>query len=357
MVVFLTRLVRLERGEVRLAASLVGVMFLTSLGAGAGATASGALLFARFGVEGLPQLYLALGIVSFVVALLVSIVFGAVRRDRVYPVTLAGLALALVGLRAVVIDPGELGYPTMWLGANVVAMLQGIVGWGVASWLCDARQAKRLFPLANAAKIGGAILGGAAVAPLVLVFRLEDLLVLWALTLVLTFVVILRIARTAPAAPVERRTISLSDELLSGFRVVAASPLLRWLAIALVLFSVLFFSLALPFTRAARAAMPQEDDLASFLGLFNASTTAVAFLASLFIANRVYARIGVVNAILGFTLIYLGAFVTLVLTDSFLAIAAARWLQMAWLAGIADAAYQALFNPVPQERRDQMRAF
>ena len=357
MVVFLTRLVRIERGELRLAASLVAVMFLTSLGAGAGATASDALLFSRFGVEGLPQLYLALGIVSFVVALLVSIVFGAVRRDRVYPVTLAGLALALVGLRAVVVDPGELGYPTMWLGANVVSMLQGIVGWGVASWLCDARQAKRLFPLANAAKIGGAILGGAAVAPLVLVFRLEDLLVLWALTLVLTFVLVLRIARTAPAAPVERRTVSLSDELLSGFRIVAASPLLRWLAIALVLFSVLFFSLALPFTRAARAAMPQEDDLASFLGLFNASTTAVAFLASLFIANRVYARIGVVNAILGFTLIYLGAFVTLVLTDSFLAIAAARWLQMAWLAGIADAAYQALFNPVPQERRDQMRAF
>ena len=32
-------------------------------------------------------------------------------------------------------------------------------------------------------------------------------------------------------------------------------------------------------------------------------------------------------------------------------------MQLAWLAGIADAAYQALFNPVPPERRDQMRAF
>jgi ATP/ADP translocase len=353
----LARLLRVERGETRLALSLVAVMFLTSIGAGAGATAADALLFARFGVESLPELYLALGIVSFACALVVSVVFGTVRRERVYPVTLAALAAVLVGLRAVVVSPGDISYPAMWLGANVVTMLQGIVGWGVASWLCDARQAKRLFPLANAAKIGGAILGAAAVAPLVLLFRLEDLLVVWALTLVVTFALVLRLARTAPAAPIERRTVSLRRELLAGFRVVSASPLLRWLAIALVLFSVLFFSLALPFTRAARAAIPQEDDLASFLGLFNASATAAAFLASLLIANRLYARFGVVNAILGFTLIYLGGFATLVLTDSFLAIAAVRWLQLAWLAGIADAAYQALFNPVPQERRDQMRAF
>ena len=351
------RLLRIERGETRLALSVVAVMFFTAVGAGAGATAADALLFARFGVGGLPQLYLALGVVSFVVALAVSVVFGAVRRERVYPVTLAALAAALVGLRALAADQGGPGYPAMWLGANVVTMLQGIVGWGVASWLCDARQAKRLFPLANAAKIGGAILGAAAVAPLVLIFRLEDLLVLWALTLLATFAIVVRLARTAPAAPIERRTVSLTEELLAGFRVVSASPLLRWLAVALVLFSVLFFSLALPFTRAARAAMPQEDDLASFLGLFNASATAAAFLASLLVANRIYARFGVVNAILGFTLIYLGGFVTLVLTDSFLAIAAVRWLQLAWLAGIADAAYQALFNPVPQERRDQMRAF
>src|SRR5438067_783473 len=353
----LARLVRIGPGEARLAATLAVVMLLTSAGAGAGATAADALLFARFGVDALPQLYLALGVVSFACALAVSVVFGAVRRDLVYPVTLAALAGGLVLLRALVLDPGGLGYPVLWLGANVVVMLQGIVGWGVASWLCDARQAKRLFPLANAAKILGTILGAAAITPLVLVFRLEDLLVLWAFTLGATFVLVVRVARSVPAAPVERRTQSLRRELFAGFGVVRASPLLRWLALALVLFSVLFFALALPFTRAARAAIPQEDDLVSFLGVFNATTTTVAFLASLLVANRLYARFGVVNAILAFTLIYLGAFVALALTDSFLVIVAARWLQLAWLAGVADAAYQALFNPVPPERRDQMRAF
>ncbi|MEK7862279.1 MAG: HEAT repeat domain-containing protein, partial [Chloroflexota bacterium] len=245
----------------------------------------------------------------------------------------------------------------MWLVANVVVSLQGIVAWGVASWLCDARQAKRIFPLANAAKILGAIVGSAAVAPLVLRVRLEDLLVLWAMTLAVALALVLRLRRGAPAAPVERQSVSLHAELVVGFRVVRGSPLLRYLAASLVLFSVLYFALALPFTRAAREAYPREDELAAFLGLFGATTTGAAFLASLFLANVLYRRFGVVNAIFAFTLIYLGGFAALVLTNSFAAVAAARWLQLAWLAGIADAAYQALFNPVPAERRDQMRAF
>lgn len=331
-------------------------MLLTALGAGVGSTASDALLFARFGVAALPQLYLALGIVSLVVALGVSALFGAVRRERVYPIALIGLALLLVALR-ILLASGEGAYPVMWLGANVVGMLQGIVAWGVASWLCDARQAKRIFPLANAAKILGTIIGTAAVGLLVRVVALEDLLVVWALALAATLAVVLWIRGSAPAAAPAPQGASLRDELLVGFRIVRRSRLLRWLAISLVLFSVLFFALALPFTRSVRAAMPDEADLASFLGLFNATTTAAAFLASLFVANRFYARFGVVNAILGFTLIYLAAFVVLVATDSFIAIVAVRWIQLAWLAGIADAAYQALFNPVPAERRDQMRAF
>lgn len=351
------RVLRVSAGETGLAVGLALIMLLTSLGQGAGATAMDALLFARFGTERLPQLYLALGVVSLVCALGVSVLFAAVRRDRAYPIVLAALVAALVALYAFVRTDVAIAYPVAWLGANVVVMFQGIVAWGVASWLCDARQAKRLFPLANAAKIGGVIVGSALVAPLVVLLRLDDLLVLWAVALALTLGVVWRVSRGVPAAPAADRGVSIARELVAGFRVVSGSRLLRLLAVSLVLFSVLFFALALPFTRAVRDAFPREDELASFLGLFNASVTAVAFLASLLVANRIYARIGVVNAILVFTLIYLAGFVALVATGSFVVVAAARWLQLAWLAGIADSAYQALFNPVPAERRDQMRAF
>ncbi|HEY6959658.1 MAG TPA: HEAT repeat domain-containing protein, partial [Candidatus Limnocylindria bacterium] len=350
------RLLRIRAGETRMALTLVGLMLVTSAGAGIGGTASDALLFARYGTAALPQLYLALGVVSFVCALGVSAVFGRVRRERVYPAALVALAALLVAVRAILLTGSDAAYPVMWLAANVVLMLQGIVAWGVASWLCDARQARRLFPVANAAKILGTIVGTASVGAFLVVARLDDLLIVWSVALVGALLVVVRIRGDAPATLVRTAT-PLREELLIGFRIVRTSSLLRWLAVSLVLFSVLFFALALPFTRAARAAMPDERDLASFLGVFNATTTAAAFCASLFVAERFYARFGVVNAILVFTLIYLAGFVTLVATGSFLVIAAIRWIQMAWLAGMADAAYQALFNPVPPDRRDQMRAF
>ena len=353
----LARLTRIAPGEWRLAGALFAMMLVAAAGSGAGATAADALLFARYGTDSLPVMYLVLGIVSFVCALGVSAAFATVRRDRVYPVGIAALAALLVALRVGVAGKNDLVYPAIWLGANVVLMLQGIVVWGVASWLCDARQARRLFPIANAAKIAGTVIGTAAVAPLLVLVRVEDLLLVWALALVATLAIILRLAGGAAVASPAPAGGSIVDELGMGFRVVRASRLLRLLAVGLVLFSVLFFALALPFTRAARAAMPREDDLASFLGLFNATTTGVAFLASAIVANRLYARVGVVNAILGLTFVYAAGFAALAVSDSFLVIVAARWIQLAWLAGIADAAYQALFTPLPAERRDQMRAF
>src|SRR5512133_1490434 len=89
----LARLLRIGPGEARLAGALFAIMLLTSIGAGAGATAADALLFARFGVAALPQLYLALGIVSFICALGVSVLFGRARRERVYPLALGGLVV------------------------------------------------------------------------------------------------------------------------------------------------------------------------------------------------------------------------------------------------------------------------
>jgi HEAT repeat protein len=123
------------------------------------------------------------------------------------------------------------------------------------------------------------------------------------------------------------------------------------------LFSVLYFSIALPFSKAATAQFPNEEALAGFLGLFQGLSTAVAFLASLFIANRLFARFGIVNAILAFPAIYFVGFGAIMSVAAFPVIVAFRFAQMVWLSGIADSAYQVLFNVVPAERRDQVRAF
>jgi MFS family permease len=80
-------------------------------------------------------------------------------------------------------------------------------------------------------------------------------------------------------------------------------------------------------------------------------------VASLFIANRFYARFGVMAAILALPLIYLVGFGVLAVFPAFPALVVYKFIQMLWLSGMADSAYQAMFNAVPGERRDQVRAF
>jgi HEAT repeat protein len=142
-----------------------------------------------------------------------------------------------------------------------------------------------------------------------------------------------------------------------GYQYVRRSELMRLVSVAAILFSVLFFSIALPFSKAATSQFTDEDALASFLGLFNAVSTGGAFLASLFLANRLFARFGIIPMVLLLPVIYLIGFGTLAIYELFAIIVAFRFIKMLWMNGVAVSAWQALFNPVPAERRDQVRAF
>ncbi|HKW78506.1 MAG TPA: hypothetical protein VJQ09_05345, partial [Candidatus Limnocylindria bacterium] len=353
----LHRLLNVGPGEGRLASQLAVVMLATSAGAAMGSAATEGLLFANFDLALLPLLYVALGATTFACTLLASGLLAGADRARIYVALPLVLAAVVVAERIAAAPRLGWVYAAMWLVMNVVTTLQGIAAWGLAGAVCDVRQSKRLFPLLNAAKIAGAVAGGLAVAAAVRVAAVEDLLVVWSLSLAanaaISYALRHRVPRSTEAGP----SAGLVAEMRRGFGIVRGSELLRILAVALVFFSLLYFSLALPFSRGARAAYPDAAQLASFLGLFNGVTTLAALLASLFVANRLYARVGVVNAIVAFAGVYLAGFAAIAASTAFAVLVAARFAQTVWLSGIADTAYQALFNPVPPERRDQIRAF
>jgi hypothetical protein len=332
-------------------------MLATAAGAAMGGAATEALLFANFDLAQLPLLYVALGVTTFAITLVTSGLLAGADRARIYIALPIVLAVAVAAERLAAATGIALVYAALWLGMNIVTTLQGIAAWGLAGAVCDVRQAKRLFPLFNAAKIAGTVAGSLAVAAAVRVVSVADLLLVWAVALALSAAIAFALRRrvTRTAAPDEGS--GLVAEMRRGFAIVRASPLLRMVSVSLVFFSLLYFALALPFSRGARAAYPDAAELASFLGLFNGATTLAALATSLFVANRVYARIGVVNAIVTFASVYLAGFAGIAVSSAFAVLVAARFAQMVWLNGIADTAYQALFNPVPPERRDQIRAF
>ncbi len=338
---------------------LTGLMFFVSAGGTIGSAGVQALFFARFGVDFLPYMYLALGGVTLLTTLTLTVALGRIPKRSLYQLLPLAMAAFLVGSRILVAMDARWVYPPLWLGYNVLWTLQALLVWGLAGSLCDTRQAKRLFPLIATGGIVGVTFGGLATKAVVGAFGTADLLLAWALALAVGFVLVVRLSRGARNLDERsaRDSGDLSDDLRRGYLFVRNSSLFRWIALAALFFSVLLFSVAFPFSKALAEQFPQEDDLAAFLGVFQGLSNGVAFVVSLLAVNRLFARFGVMSVGLVYPVIYLVGFISVALTGSFRNLVGFRFVQLLWLFGVAATGHQAVFNLVPQQRRDQARAF
>jgi hypothetical protein len=358
----LGQLLSVKQGEGHTASLVIGIMLFTAMGAALGGTGIEALFFARFGVEYLPYMFVGLGFTSMLMSFGVTAALGRIPRRILYITIPLFSALLLVSARFVLLTQLAWLYPALWLGKEILNSLTTILIWSIAGAVYDTRQAKRLFPLFNASRILGQVIGGFVTGTLVFVLGIENLLLVWASGMILAFVLSRALINDhipdgSGAPKSRRRQPPLIREMQRGYQYVRGSRLMRWISISAILFSILFFSIALPFSRAATEQFINEESLASFLGLFNGLSTAAAFLASLFLTNRLFARFGIMACILVLPIIYLIGFGTLVFVSTFIIIVAFRFIQMLWLSGIADPAWQTMLNVIPPERRDQVRAF
>jgi HEAT repeat protein len=359
----LSQLLSIKPGESRMAFLTLGIMLSTSIGAALGGTGIEALFFARFGVEYLPYMYVGLGITSMIMSFGVTALLSRISRQLLYIAIPLLVAIVLILARIALFTGGNWLYPALWLGKEVLNIFISLVIWGIAGVVCDTRQAKRLFPLFNASRILGQVVGGFVTGVLVSVIGTENLLIIWAVTLLLAFILSRALLSHQQIAAVpehrrsRRRQPKLIDEMQRGFQYVRSSSLMKWISISTIFFSILYFSIALPFSRVATEHYINEDALAAFLGLFNGVSTGAAFLVSLFLANRLFAHFGIMLSILALPVIYLIGFGSLALVPIFSIIVAFRFVQLLWLSGVADPAWQTMFNVVPPERRDQVRAF
>jgi CRP/FNR family cyclic AMP-dependent transcriptional regulator len=358
----LTQALSIRSGESRMASLMIGIMLVTAMGAALGGTGIEALFFARFGVQYLPYMFVGLGITSMILSFGFSAALGSIPRRVLYISIPLLIAIILILARLALFTRLSWLYPALWLGKEILNFFTGILIWGIAGVVCDTRQAKRLFPLFNASRILGQVIGGFITGALVNSIGVENLLLVWSSTMLLAFILSRTLLQnrqlpSPPAVKSRQKQPTLIQEMQSGYQYVRKSRLMRWVSLAAILFSVLYFSISLPFSRAATEQYVNEKNLAAFLGLFNGLSTAAAFLASLFFANRLFARFGIMLCILVFPIIYLVGFASLALLPIFTIVVLFRFVQMLWLSGIADPAYQAMFNVVPNERRDQVRTF
>ena len=338
---------------------LVAVLFACiQAGQAMGDNSASALFLLRFGVDFLPYMYIFLGVLTFFTTLSYAAALGRFDKGRFFSWMIVAFIGLLVIERAAIFFPFPLLYPALWLTISGMGMILGTFVWNVAGEVCDARQAKRLFSLFASAGILGSVIGNAITGAFADRFGTDNLLLLYAVLLGIALYLTRVIASGFFRKEKMVRTKSkILDDLRAGFDFVRVSPLMRLVAYSSVLLSVLFFSVAFPFNKVVTASFPDEASLAGFFGLFNSITTASTFLVSLFLASRIYTRLGIINGVFLMPLTYIFSFAVFAGFYTLNGAVVARFAQLVILSGIAGTAWNALFNVVPSQKRAQVLAF
>jgi AAA family ATP:ADP antiporter len=335
------------------------LMFVTLAGITIGESAVNALFFDRIGTQALPLMYLAQAGATLVAMFALTTVLERVSHRAVYIWSPLLLAAVVVIERGVLLTDVRWIYPVLWMTVAFASLSQAIGLWGTAGSVVDTRQAKRLFPIFGAGGILGAVVGGLLTRPLAGVVGAENLLLIWVGGLLVAAVLCrLSLGPGVTARGVAaRRHGSMLHDIKNGFTHVRRSRLLIGMAAAAVLFSVLFYSLFLPFATVSTERFTDTDALAGFFGLVGAVITGCAFLISVLLTNRLFARFGVTAMVLVLPLLYLGSFTVLLVASGFITVVVLRVMTGVWLQGVASPAWETLVNVVPDDRRDQTRAF
>ncbi|MGZ9221855.1 MAG: hypothetical protein ACXW4Q_07075, partial [Anaerolineales bacterium] len=167
---------------------LVALLFACiQAGQGMGDNAATALFLLRFGVDFLPYMYLFLGALTFISTLAYSAALGRFDKGRFLSTLVAGIIVLLLFERAAILLQLPVLYPLLWLTINGAGMILGTFVWNIAGEVCDTRQAKRLFPLFTSAGILGSVVGNAVTGLIARRFGTDNLLILYAVLLVLAW--------------------------------------------------------------------------------------------------------------------------------------------------------------------------
>lgn len=342
--------------ERRLVGWVAGLFLVIQIGHGLGANTADALFFLRFGVEFLPLMIVVSGVVVMAATLAYAAGLSAWGARRLVWTVPLGCA-AWLTLERVGVATGPAGiYPVIWLSAQIVMIVTFTLMWNLAGEVCTTRQAKRLFPLFASAGIAGGVIGNAVTGPAATVLGTENLLVVHAGLLVAAALTARAIVgRFVAASPAQAG--SVIDDLRAGLAVTRRTPLLRLVAVSALAMSVLFFLVMFPFSQVVAESFETEAQVAGYLGLFSSLATAATLLVSLLVANRLFARFGVVAALTVVPVVYAAGFAVWLAGFGLVSASIVRGAQWIAVNAVGGTAFTSLFNVLRGTRRSQVMAF
>lgn len=318
----------------------------------AGKATRDALFLSTFGVAALPPIVIAAAVLSAVAAIALARVMGRTGPGRLVP-RLMGLSAALLLAEwALTAEARRPAAVIVYLHLTALGAILVSGFWAIVNERFDPRTARRTVGrIAAGGSIGG-LLGGVLPERVGAVLSLTAMLPILAGLHLVAAALLVAVERGAPPLPQADNELQGGAAMLSGGRLLRASPYLMGLALLVALTSAAEGVLDYVFKARASAATSSGEELLRFFAAFYTATALLGIFIQVTALRRIMARLGIARTAsllpAGVSLGAMGA----LLVPSLPAIMLARGAEVVLRNSVFRAGYELLFTPVaPHEKR------
>lgn len=242
----------------------------------------------------------------FVIMLVLQPVYGwLVSRfpRRVFLPAIYGFFIATLLLFYAMFDSGMPGRGLAFiLWITVFNLFAVAVFWSFMADVYDNAQARRYYGYIGAAGTLGAFLGPVLTRTLVQQVGIPNMMLVSAALLAACVLCILRLRHYAVLREAERGQASgevpMGGQVLAGLKLIAREPLLRWMAVLVVLGVGVGTLLYNEQNAIARAAFSTDEERASYFSTIDVAVNTLTLLVQLLVTRALMSRFGIAPALL-----------------------------------------------------------
>lgn len=349
-----------------------GLSFLLMAGLAFARSGRDALFIKAAGVENLPWMYVANGLLMALFAALYARFVSHFSMHRVLAVLALGFSCLVLLLRSLLaVDSAvvQRAVPyAIWSAAQLYSILLLMHFWTFCNQVFDPREARRVFPLVGGAGLSGMIAGSLCMPLFVSLVGSTNLLLVWAGFAFLAGLLVSPAVKTIRKSGVAvERGMAGEGAFFSQVGELWRIPLLRLLIFIAFPMWIVAWLIDFQFFQTLDAVAPNQDALAGFLGLFNGLTSMTGLAIQFFVTGRIIQWLGVGGAALVYPAVMTGAAAGLVVRNVFPAgpglLSARNLLGVSGKFGdetlftsLHDSVLSLLFNSLPEEKRARGRA-
>ena len=346
--------------EGKLVGYLSLLFLLVGLGMAVGRSSSDALLFKRVGVEFLPQMFFLTSLLLVATSAVYAEFADRVPAGRLFRSVAALLAVFLIVVWYAMAGKGaHAAFAVYFIGYGVASEILLVHLNLYASGFLNATQAKRLFPLVNAASRLGGVIGGATLGLLSASVSIEHAALAWVAVLVLTWGLLAthhRGEKELTSAQTARKRRRFLGSMRDGLHFARGSSLLQITGLCVFIMVVLISMQDYLVSTILTRHFHDERDLAAFFGWFFALTNLLVLLLQLLATNRLLRRFGLKTVSLIFPWSTAFTFGLLSISPSLVPAVLGRFNYTGMMPAFRNPASNLFYNALPSYMQGRARA-